>query len=326
MEDERSVLPVGKLPPDILEKHILQFSGARRPDVLVGPGIGEDASLIRFPEGKLLAVSSDPIVGASEGAGTFLVHINANDIACKGGDPAYLIITLIIPVDQGLPFASMIMEEIHHACKKMGVAVIGGHTEFTDRYKKPVIVGTMMGQTSYLYRATDICVGDGVIMTKHVGLEGMSILAHDRCDLLERSLTSEEIQEVSSWISSISVLEDAKTVRDIARFMHDPTEGGLFGGLAEICRLSGLGLQLNKEAIPVHPLTKKVQNDLDFDVFHLISSGVLVVVVPKEHIDEALARFEEQDISATLIGTIAAEGQDNDELNTKEELWRLLDL
>ena len=74
MEDGLRKLPVGKLPPDILEQHILQFSGASRPDVLVGPGIGEDASLIRFPEGKLLAVSSDPIVGASKGAGTFLAY------------------------------------------------------------------------------------------------------------------------------------------------------------------------------------------------------------------------------------------------------------
>ena len=49
MEDGLRKLPVGKLPPDILEQHILQFSGASRPDVLVGPGIGEDASLIRFP-------------------------------------------------------------------------------------------------------------------------------------------------------------------------------------------------------------------------------------------------------------------------------------
>ncbi|MDD2378909.1 MULTISPECIES: AIR synthase-related protein [Aminobacterium] len=326
MEDGLRKLPVGKLPPDILEQHILQFSGASRPDVLVGPGIGEDASLIRFPEGKLLAVSSDPIVGASKGAGTFLVHINANDIACKGGDPAYFIITLIIPVEQGLPFARMIMEEIHHACKKMGIAVIGGHTELTDRYKKPVVVGTMMGQTSYLYRATDICAGDGVIMTKHVGLEGMSILAHDRPDLLKPHLSDAEIQSITSWISSISVLKEAAAVRDLARFMHDPTEGGLFGGLAEICRLSGLNLHLDMEAIPIHPLTRKVGKALGADIYHLISSGVLVVVVPEEKIETALKRLEEKQIPAALIGKIVEEGRGNCELDSKEELWRLLAL
>ncbi|WP_024821877.1 MULTISPECIES: AIR synthase family protein [Aminobacterium] len=325
MESEGKPLSVGKLPPDILERHILQYSGAFRPDVLVGPGIGEDASLIRFPEGKLLAVASDPIVGATTGAGTFLVHINANDIACKGGDPAYFIVTLIIPVEMGLPFATSVMEEIDTACKELGIAVIGGHTEFTDRYKKPVIVGTMLGPTSYLYRATDIRPGDGVIMTKHAGLEGMSILAHDRPDLLQRVLSTSEIETVASWLSSVSILEDAQTVRDLARFMHDPTEGGLFGGLAEICRLSGLGLELQAEAILVHPLTRKVHKTLQFDIFHLISSGVLVVVVPEEHISTALKRFEKRNIPSAFIGTVV-EGPGNCRFDTTEELWRLLDL
>lgn len=32
-----------------------------RPEVLVGPAVGEDASVIRWPEGKLMVFASDPI-------------------------------------------------------------------------------------------------------------------------------------------------------------------------------------------------------------------------------------------------------------------------
>ena len=63
--------PVGKIPPGQLEGSIFRFCGAPRPEVLIGPGIGEDAALIRWPEGKYVAVASDPIVGASDGRGNF---------------------------------------------------------------------------------------------------------------------------------------------------------------------------------------------------------------------------------------------------------------
>ncbi|PKL03087.1 MAG: hydrogenase expression protein, partial [Synergistetes bacterium HGW-Synergistetes-2] len=94
---------VGKLPPSLLEGSVFRFCGAPRPEVIIGPGIGEDAALLQLPEGKYLAVASDPIVGAREGAGKFLVHINANDIACKGGDPSFFVATLLVPSVDGVP-------------------------------------------------------------------------------------------------------------------------------------------------------------------------------------------------------------------------------
>ena len=39
---------IGKLPPEILEHDVLRYEGAYRPEVVVGPGLGEDAALIRW--------------------------------------------------------------------------------------------------------------------------------------------------------------------------------------------------------------------------------------------------------------------------------------
>jgi hydrogenase maturation factor len=38
------------------------------------------------------------------------------------------------------------MKEMDEACREIGVAIVGGHTEFGIGYEKPVIVGTMLGQ------------------------------------------------------------------------------------------------------------------------------------------------------------------------------------
>ncbi|MDR1048685.1 MAG: hydrogenase expression protein, partial [Synergistaceae bacterium] len=189
---------VGKLPPDLLESDVLALRGARRPEVLIGPGLGEDAALIRWEGAPYLVAAADPIVGASEGAGRLLVHVNANDIACKGGDPAWFVVTLIVPAREGVERVRRVMEEVHDACESLGVAVAGGHTELTDRYDRALLAGTMMGPSHYDLRAGHIRAGDAILMTKHAGLEGMSILAHDRQDLLS-FLSAEERAEVRSW-------------------------------------------------------------------------------------------------------------------------------
>ena len=325
------MLSVGKLPPDILEREILAYRGASRSDVLIGPGIGEDAALIKFTDSKnnekfpLLVVASDPIVGASEGAGRLLVHINANDIACKGGDPTWFIVTLIIPVRDGLECIRKIMNEIDATCKELDIAVVGGHTEITDRYDQPVIVGTMIGKTDYCMDATNICDGDVILMTQHAGLEGMSIIAADRPDLLS-CLEKSEIEEVKSWSKRLSVIQAARALRDIARIMHDPTEGGVMGGIYEFERMSGQHVKLEPSKITVSPITQKTALSIGFNPHHLISSGVLLAVLSKDNVKEAFKRLEELKIEAAVIGEIVKYNTDGAsiKIDTHEELWDIL--
>lgn len=313
---------IGKLPPDILKEDVLRYSGALRPEVLVGPGLGEDAALIRWGDAPYLVAASDPVVGATEGAGRLLVHINANDIACKGGDPAWFIVTLIVPARDGVECVRRIMEEVHATCGQLGIAVVGGHTELTDRYDRPVIVGTMMGPSRYDLRADRIQKGDVILATRHVGLEGMSIIAHDRPDLLS-FLNREELDEVRSWQKDLSVLREARLLRDLARYMHDPTEGGLEGGLLEVRNSCGLGVALDMDRIPVSPLTARAAREIGFDPLHLISSGVLLAVLPPEKADEAHHRLSREGVESSIIGHFI-EPRGACKSDTHEELWGIL--
>ncbi len=324
MTEGCELLPSGKLPPEILESRVLRYVGARRSEVLIGPGVGEDAAVIDWPRGKFLVASSDPIVGASRGAGRLLVHVNANDVAAKGGDPAYLLVTLILPRTWTDCHAEVLMEEIDEACRELGVAVVGGHTEFSERYRDPVLCGTLLGPAERVLAARDIRPGDVLLVTKHVGIEGMTILAADRPDLLMPILGEEGVQEVSRWSSLVSVVPEAKILRPWSRFMHDPTEGGFLGGMDEVCRLAGLGVRLDMGRIPLHPATRAASRALAFDPLRLISSGVLLAVVPPEHAEEALGALEKASIPAAAVGTVEEDGARD--LGMREELWRLLAL
>jgi len=321
--DEIKELPSGKLSPKALERNVLRYVGAERKELLVGPAVGEDAAVIEWPGGKYLVFSSDPIVGAEKGAGRLLVRINSNDIASKGGDPAYLAVTLILPPSWGEEGAARIMREIHEECLAQGIAVAGGHTEFNDRYERPVIMGALIGTADRVLRAGDLRPGDAIIATKHIGIEGMSILASDKPELLRPFMSGSETEELLSWAEKTSVLEESRVLRDIAKFMHDPTEGGFMGGIGEISSLSGLEAKIDYSSVPVHPLTERASERLGFDPLHLIASGSLLAVVPENRTAEALERLAERGIEAALVGSMGGK------LTTPvpeptEELCRLL--
>ncbi len=317
------ILPSGKLSPESLEQNILGYTGAMRPELLIGPAVGEDAAVIKWQNGKFLIFSSDPIVGADKGAGRLLVRINSNDIASKGGDPAYLAVTLILPPEFGEEGASRIMREIHEECLAEGIAVAGGHTEFNDRYDRPVIMGALIGMSDKVMRASDIESGDVLIVTKHIGIEGMSILASDRPDLLRPFMSEAEIDEVRSWADMTSVLAESKCVRGFAKFMHDPTEGGFLGGVGEISALAGLRAELDYDALPIHELTKRAALELGFDPLRLIASGSLLAVVPSCDAETVCRSLAEAGFDSVVAGHMG--GRLTEKLpEPTEELWRLL--
>ena len=319
----KNEFPSGKLAPDALVRSVLGYTGAKRRELLVGPAVGEDAAVIDWPCGKYMVFASDPIVGAEKGAGRLLVRVNSNDIASKGGDPAFLAVTLILSPAMGEEGAASIMKEIHEECVLQKIAVAGGHTEFNDRYDRPVMMGALIGMADRVMRASDIKTGDAILITKHIGIEGMSILAADRPDILLPFMTHREIEEVLSWQNSISVLPDSRCVRHMAKFMHDPTEGGFTGGIWEICALSGLKAELDYSAVPLHPLTKRASEHLGFDPLCLIASGSLLAVVSKEDVDSAKQILKDNGIASVVVGHMG-ETLSESLPNPKEELWGLL--
>ena len=321
--DETKGLPSGKLSPEALKRNVLRYVGAVREELLIGPAVGEDAAVIEWPKGKYLVFSSDPIVGAEKGAGRLLVRINSNDIASKGGDPAYLAVTLILPPSWGEDGAARIMSEIHEECLAQGIAVAGGHTEFNDRYERPVIMGALIGTADRVLRANELRPGDALIVTKHIGIEGMSILATDKPELLKPFMSEADITEMVSWAEKTSVLEESKVLRKIAKFMHDPTEGGFMGGIGEISSLSGLRTDIDYASVPVHPLTARAAEKLGFDPLRLIASGSLIAAVPGEKTSEALRELAKLNIDASVVGSMGEKLQDPVP-EPSEELWRLL--
>jgi len=295
----------GKLPPELLEKLVLARLPTKGKGVILGPGTGIDGAAMRV-EGTLVA-SSDPITGATKRIGFYAVHVNANDVAVMGAEPRWFLTTVLLPesADEGL--LSQIIDEISREAKKLGVAVVGGHTEVTPGLDRPIVVGTMLGEAERLVRPDGAKPGDAIIMTKWTGIEGTAIIAEELRERLASVFGNEFLERASSLIEHLSVLPEARILRKVANAMHDPTEGGILNGIHEMADASGLGFRIYSERIPIREETRALCGFLNLNPLGLISSGVLLASVSWDYAKKTVEELLSHGITASIIGEFLAE-------------------
>src|SRR6059036_1067548 len=174
-------LPLGKLPGDLLQA-ILDKHAPRDPRVIVGPRVGEDAAVIDAGD-RYLVVTSDPITFATDELGWYALHVNANDVVVRGATPRWFLATLLLPAgttdEAGV---RALFGQLAEACDDLEVALVGGHTEVTHGLDRPIVAGTMLGEVAKdkLVTTGGARVGDAIVLTKGVPLEGAAIIAREK--------------------------------------------------------------------------------------------------------------------------------------------------
>jgi hydrogenase expression/formation protein HypE len=298
-------LPPGKIPIDILKKVVFKNLGVKRREVTVGPAAGVDGAVIDL-DNKSLILSMDPITGAVERIGWLAVNVNANDVATFGVEPAFLFSCMMLPEKANSKIVEAICTQMNAAAQALGVAIVGGHCESTPTLTNPIVVGCMMGFTEKgcYVTAGGAQAGDKLILTKSAGIEGTAILASDRETELKRTLSGEMLQNAKDFYNQISVVKDALTAYKTGgvHAMHDPTEGGIAGGIHEMVDASGLSVKIFEQAIPVQPETAKICDHFKIDPLQLISSGALLVSAEAKSAEKIIADLARQQIGAAVIG------------------------
>lgn len=297
-------MKIGKVPPELLKKTVYPFLGVSRKEVLVHSGLGQDCTVIDFGDYVVVA-SSDPITGAGKNEGYISVFVCCNDIAACGAEPIGILSTLLLPPCADEKTLQDLMESIHRAASKIGIEVLGGHSEITDAVGKPIISSTAIGvakKQSYITSA-GAKPGDKVLVTKALGLEGTSVLASDFEDILKGSISSKQLEKARGLIEHISVITEGLTAAEAgASAMHDITEGGLLGAAFEVAEASGVGIEIYAKNLPILPETRAICDFFGIDPLGLISSGSMLICTPSG--EKVLGALEKKGIPATIVGKI----------------------
>jgi len=303
-------LPIGKLRAGtlqaIFDKH--QF---KDPRVVVGPRVGEDAAVIDMGDRYLIA-TSDPITFATTEVGWYALHVNANDIVVRGATPRWFLATLLLPAgttDEASVRA--LFDQLAEACEDAEVSLVGGHTEITYGLDRPIVAGTMLGEVDKdkLVTTSGARVGDAIVLTKGVPLEGAAIIAREKeTELRARGVPPATIRRAKGFLRApgISVRPEAEIACELSRVhaMHDPTEGGIATALHELADAAGVGLRIDRDRIMVLPEGQRLCDAFGLDPLGTIASGALLMTLDPADAGVVIHALARESIDCHFIGQV----------------------
>ena len=117
------------------------------------------------------------------------------------------------------------------------------------------------------------------------------------------------MKKAKDFYSKISVVKDALTACRTGgvHAMHDPTEGGVAGGIHEMADAAGLGVHVFQDKIVVEPETSKICSYFDLDPLQLIGSGALLIAAEAEKAERIIESLKQHQIKAEVIGEFLAD-------------------
>jgi hydrogenase expression/formation protein HypE len=307
----------GKVTSEIFDRVILERLGATDPDVLVGPHHGVDVGVVQVATGVAMALTADPVFVVPaygwERAAWFAVHILASDASTSGLPLRWMTVDLNLPPELSDDDLGTLWNAYSNACEELGVAIVTGHTGRYDGCAWPMVGGATciaLGPDDAYVTPTMARPGDRIVVTKGAAIEATALFAATFPVRLAREVGSDVATSADALFDQMTVVPEARIAADYGlrdrgvTSMHDATEGGVIGGLAEVAAASEVGLRVDMEAIPVRPEVRAVCDRVGMDPYISISEGTLIATVRPEHVKGYLRALENEGIEAAEVGEV----------------------
>lgn len=237
-----------KIPPGELEEVVSSLAGQQYDQVIVGLDDGDDAAAVRIggPDGDTAVLSTadffTPVVDDAHDWGRIAAANALSDIYAMGGDPV-VAINLVGWPREVLPYE--LLQEVLAGglaiATEAGVPVIGGHS-VDDPEPKYGMAVTGTARPDRLLRNDAAEAGLPITLTKPLGV---GLLNNRMKSTGEASPAAIEVMTTLNRDASKSALEAG------ARAATDVTGFGLLGHLYKMGRASGVGMILDRAAVPL---------------------------------------------------------------------------
>ena len=294
--------------------------GLRKPD---------DAAVWRLDEDRAIVVTTDfftPVVDDAYDYGSIAAANSLSDVYAMGGKPFLALNVAALPDDLPAEISSEIIRGGAEKAREAGVVIAGGHTVKDKEPKYGLVVIGFVDPRTMLSKG-GLSAGDALVLTKPLGF-GVTTTALKREQAEER-----DVLEAVTWMKRLNKAASQLAVEFELRGGTDITGYSLLGHGLEMADASGVSLQLNFATIPFLASARKYaergtfpggafENKKYFEskvsfsdsmdeenqmlLFDPQTSGGLLLGVPYEKLDAFLARAQETDQSAWVIGRIQA--------------------
>ncbi|KNG92218.1 hydrogenase expression/formation protein HypE [Pseudaestuariivita atlantica] len=239
--------------------------------------------------------------------GKLAVCGTVNDLAVGGARALWLSAAFII--EEGFAFDTLrqvvatMVAEAEHA----GIRVVAGDTKVVERGSADGLFITTSGigviPPGRDLAAVNIRAGDVAIVNGVLGDHGAAILVA-RGDLALTTAIESDCQSLDT------LMEAALAAAPNIRAARDATRGGLASALNEMAEAAGVTVEIEEDRLPLRPEVKGMCEILGLDPLYLANEGTLVLFVPKDEAEAALAamRATPAGRDAVVIGHTRSKG------------------
>jgi hydrogenase expression/formation protein HypE len=318
-----SQLPdIGKISAEVFDELIYPHLGRRRRSVLVGPKHGVDIGIVDIGGGKVMALTTDPVFIVPEygfeRAAWFAIHILCSDAVTSALKPSYLSIDLNLPLSMTREELEIVWRKMDSECQKMGVAIVCGHTARYTGCDYPMVGGATVisiGDKSCYVTPQMARPGDLIVITKGAAIEATGIFALAFQDKIREYFGEVFSRRAENIFFQMSVVEDALTAASVGTrergvtSMHDATECGVWGGLYEVAKASGVGMRIEKDNIIVLDEVEKICAKFGMDPYSSISEGTLIITCKEKKVERLLKKLAQKSIAASVVGEVIPESR-----------------
>lgn len=189
------------------------------------------------------------------------------------------------------------------AAAAAGVAIVTGDTKVVEKGKGDGLfintTGIGIVPDGVRLSANQARPGDKVILSGPIGDHGIAILA-------SREGLEFETGIVSDSAALHGLVEAMLRVSTSIRCLRDPTRGGLSSTLNEIAEQSGVSIQIEETAIPVHEQVRGACELLGLDPLYVANEGKLVAIAAPEAAGSILEAMRRDPLGAdaAIIGVV----------------------
>ncbi len=311
---------------DLGEKQLIKrlLSKSQKPqikslffDELSIKSFSDDAALIDIGKNylvtcsdMLMAYTHFPDQMSSYQIGQKVVTVNVSDLAAMGAEPIGILISMGLPRNMKLSEFDQIIDGILYACKKYGMALIGGDT---NESKELTLCGTCLGivKKENSMMKSGACAGDIIAVTGPLGLAaaGFKKLSDtsqkfDNLSVETKDLITKHALEPEAKLGPGIILANSGSVTSAT----DITDG-LLSELGEMIDASenSIGMVINQEDLPIPHAVYEVADKSQINPFEMaLTYGEdfeLILTVKPDLFDKITSR-----VKLHKIGSVDSSG------------------
>jgi len=285
---------------DVFLRHLTDFELARTGDSAVLGWPGTDGARLAFTTDSFVV---SPLEFPGGDIGRLAVCGTVNDLAAVGAQPLWRSAGWILEEGLSLELLDRLVSSMAATAQAAGVRVVAGDTKVVPHgladgaYINTAGVGVIPpGRDVGPHRLRP---GDVAIVNGTVGDHGIAVMLRRQGIEMSSGLRS----DCGPLSSLVEALFDAGLDVHCRR---DATRGGVAGIANELAEASGLGMEIDRVAVPVRPEVAAACEFLGFDPLLVANEGKMLAFVAAGDAERALSvwRSHELGAEAAAIGTV----------------------